>query len=206
MLARDNAAVVGPLVDAEAGCERAKELGISLQVFSQGSSPAREPLALAAIIEDAARSQFEGSNIAFTILAAEGLLPVEADPQQIRQLFQNLLLNAKEAMSAGGTVQVNIDNYLVAGRHGLPLKPGRYVCIVIRDEGKGIPEQSLPSIFDPYFSTKDTFSQKGLGLGLFICHAILKQHNGHLAVASTVGIGTTVTIFLPATVKAIKPG
>lgn len=205
MLARNNAAIVEPLADAEVGCERARDLGISLQVFSQGSSPDRVPLALVALIEDAAREQFEGTNITYTIVAAEGLLPVEVEPQQIRQLFQNLLLNAKEAMSAGGTVQVNMDNYLVADQRGLPLRPGSYVCITIKDAGTGIPEQNLPKILDPYFSTKDTFSQKGLGLGLFICHTILKQHDGHLAVASTVGIGTTVTIFLPATVNELIP-
>lgn len=206
MLAGDNAAIVEPLADAEAGCERARELSISLQVFSQGSSPDRVPLVLVALIEDVARVQFEGSNITCTIVAAEGLFPVEADPGQMRQLFQNLLLNAKESMSAGGTVQVNMDNYLVAGQHGLPLRSGRYVCIAIKDTGKGIPEEIRPKIFDPYFSTKDTFNQNGLGLGLFICHAILKQHDGFLSVASTVGIGTTVTIFLPAAVNELTPG
>ncbi|RPJ00320.1 MAG: hypothetical protein EHM36_14820, partial [Deltaproteobacteria bacterium] len=56
-------------------------------------------------------------------------------------------------------------------------------------------------IFDPYFSTKDTYSQRGLGLGLSICHAILKRHGGHIFVESTLGVGTRVTVYLPACVE-----
>jgi len=133
-----------------------------------------------------------------TISAAEDVLPAEADPGQIRQLFENILANAKDAISAGGTVTVRIENYLVDGKKGLPLMSGPCVRIAIMDNGRGIPGENLPKIFDPYFSTKDTYSQKGMGLGLSICHAILKRHNGHVSVESRVGIGTSVTVYLPA--------
>jgi len=198
LLAGGNSAVVAPLTDAEEACERAKELGIRLQAFSQGNSPVKELITLPAVLEAAAESLFKNSNVLHTISAAEDVLPAEADPGQIRQLFENILANAKDAISAGGTVTVKIENYLVDGKKGLPLMSGPCVRIAIIDNGRGIPGENLPKIFDPYFSTKDTYSQKGMGLGLSICHAILKRHNGHVSVESRVGIGTSVTVYLPA--------
>jgi PAS domain S-box-containing protein len=197
MLAEGNTAIVEPLTDAEEACERAKELGIRLQAFSQGSAPAREPIVISGIIEDAAGTLFKGSHISHSLSAADDLLPLEADPRQIRQLFENLLTNAKEAMPDDGTVKIDIGNFEVDGKKGLSLGSGLYVCITIQDDGSGIPEVNLPKIFDPYFSTKDTYSQRGMGLGLSICHAIMKRHNGQISVESTVGIGTRVTMYLP---------
>lgn len=205
MLAEGSPAIVEPLADAEEACERAKGLGIRLQAFSQDSSPVKELIALPAVMEDAVEALFKDSNILHTISTADDLLPVEADPRQIRQLFENLLSNAKEAMPDGGTVKINIDNFEVDGNKGLSLGSGLYVCISIQDDGSGLPEENLPKIFDPYFSTKDTYSQRGMGLGLSICHAILKRHGGHISVESTVGIGTRVTMYLPASVKENVP-
>jgi len=201
MLADGNTAIVEPLTDAEEACERAKGLGIRLQAFSQGSSPDRESIALPAVIEDAAGTLFKDSNISHSISAADDLFPVEADPRQIRQVFENLLANAKEAMSDGGTVTVRIENTIVNGKKELPLGSGNYVCIILQDDGKGIPEENLSKIFDPYFSTKDTYSQRGMGLGLSICHAILNKHRGHISVDSKLEIGTKVRIYLPASVE-----
>src|SRR6185369_17132997 len=201
MLAEGNTAVIEPLMDAEEACERAKELGIRLQAFSQGSAPVRVPIALSSLIEDAAGALFKESHISHTISVADDVLPLEADPRQIRQMFENLLANAKDAMPDGGKVKIDIGNFEVDGKKGPSLGSGLYVCISIQDSGKGIPEENLPKIFDPYFSTKDTFSQRGMGLGLSICHAIMKRHNGQISVESTVGIGTRVTMYLPASVE-----
>jgi PAS domain S-box-containing protein len=200
MLAGDESAFLEPLNDAEEACERAKELGIRLQALSHGSAPFKESVALAELIEDTAVKLFKGANISHSLFAAADVISIEADPRQIRQVFENLLTNAKESMSAGGTVTIYINNYLVGDNRILPLAAGRYVCIIVQDDGKGIQEAHLSKIFDPYFSTKDTFSQRGMGLGLSICHAILKRHNGHISIVSTVKIGTRVTLYLPASV------
>jgi len=200
MLVEGNPAFVEPLTDAEEACERAKELGIRLQAFSQGDTPFREPIALSALIEDAAGVLFKGSHISHILSAADDV-SLEADPRQIRQLFENLLTNAKDAMPDGGTVSIDIENCEVDGNNGLSLRSGPYVRITIQDDGSGIPEANLPKIFDPYFSTKDTYSQRGMGLGLSICHAIMKRHNGHISVESTVGIGARVALYLPASVE-----
>jgi len=78
------------------------------------------------------------------------------------------------------------------------LKAGEYIKLDVTDNGKGIPAHQLDKVFDPYFSTKETFSQKGMGLGLAICYAIIKKHNGHISLKSEVGKGTTVELILPA--------
>ncbi|MDO9079371.1 MAG: ATP-binding protein, partial [Desulfuromonadales bacterium] len=199
MLAGGNAAVIEPLTDAEEACEHARELGLRLQSFSQRNAPVPELLHLPVLIDQVAATLFKGINILHTIAVANDLGPVQGDPRQIRQVLVNLLTNAKEAMPTGGRVTINMTNYLVDGNSGLPLQAGDYVCILLADEGRGIAAENLPKIFDPYYSTKDTYSQKGLGLGLTTCHAILKRHNGHISVESTVGIGTKVTLlYLPA--------
>ncbi|MBC7964066.1 MAG: PAS domain-containing protein [Steroidobacteraceae bacterium] len=205
MLAGDNPAIVEPLADAEEACERAKELGVRLQAFSQGSSPAKTSIALPALLEDAAEAVFKDSNILHSLSAAVDILPAAADPRQIRQVFENLLTNAREALPDGGTVGICIENCAVNGNSGLPLGSGRYVSITIQDDGQGIPEENLSKIFDPYFSTKDTYSQRGMGLGLSICHAILKRHSGHITVESKSGIGTRVTVYLPVSVEETRP-
>lgn len=201
MLAEGNSALVEPLTDAEEACERAKQLGLRLQAFSQGGAPLIESITLPAIIEDTAGVLFKDSHVSHIISAADDLLPLEADPRQIRQLFENLLTNAKDAMPDGGTVKVDIENCEVDAKNGQSLRSGPYVCITIQDDGSGIPEVNLPKIFDPYFSTKDTYSQRGMGLGLSICHAITKRHNGQISVESSVGIGTRVTLYLPSSVE-----
>ena len=197
MLTGDGSSITESLTDAEEACQRAKELGVRLQALSQGNSPAREPIALPAIIEDVAGILL-GSGILHTISADDDILPLEADLREIRQVFGNLLTNAKEAMPEGGTIQIFIENFVVDDKEGLPLVSGPYVRISFQDCGKGILAGNLPRIFDPYFSTKETYSHRGMGLGLSICHAVLKRHSGHISVASDWGIGTRVAIYLPA--------
>ncbi len=83
----------------------------------------------------------------------------------------------------------------------LPLQEGKYIKIVIQDEGTGIPEENLPRIFDPYFTTK----QKGSGFGLATDYSIVKRHDGHITVKSEVGTGTAFTIYLPAVEGKLLP-
>jgi signal transduction histidine kinase len=201
MLAGSESAFVEPLTDAEEACERAKELGFRLQAFSHESSPNKEPIAIFDLVEDVAEELFVGSNILHSISTAEDLYPVEADPCQIRRVFHKILTNSKEAMSDGGTVKIEIQNYADDGKMNAHIETDRCVSITLQDEGKGIPEENLPKIFDPYFSTKDTYSQRGMGLGLSMCYSVLKRHGGHISVESTLGIGTRVTVCLPACVE-----
>jgi PAS domain S-box-containing protein len=198
MLVEEGSEIAESLTDAEEACERASELGVRLRAISQGGLPVSEPIVLAAIVECAAESTFGGGDIAHAITVAGDLLPLEADPRQVRQMVENILLNAKEALGGGGTVTIDIANFRSDGKTGLPLASGDYIRMKIQDSGPGIPEGNLVKIFDPYFSTKDTYSQKGMGLGLPICNAILKRHRGHIQVESSAGSGSCVTVYLPA--------
>jgi signal transduction histidine kinase len=98
-----------------------------------------------------------------------------------------------------GRISVWAENTTLEQHQGdLPLKKGKYVKLFIEDNGIGIPKANINKIFDPYFSTKDNWSQKGMGLGLTLCYSIINKHEGHIAVESREGIGTTFTLYLPA--------
>ena len=197
MLVSENSEIAELLTDAEEACRRASELGVRLQAISQGGRPVYQPIVLSAIAESAAKSIL-GAGISHAITVPGDLLPLEADPRQIRQLVENILVNAKEALPGGGSVTVEFANFRADGKAGLPLTSGLYVRMAICDSGPGISEENLAKVFDLYFSTKDTYGQRGMGLGLSICHAILKRHGGHIQVESRAGLGTCVTVYLPA--------
>ena len=101
-------------------------------------------------------------------------------------------------MPEGGTIRVSADNVTVPGEEMLPITKGKYIKVSIKDQGMGISRKHLKRIFDPYFTTKEMGSQKGLGLGLSICHSIVKRHRGHIDVESVLKKGTTFSIYLPA--------
>ncbi|MBC8011934.1 MAG: response regulator, partial [Burkholderiales bacterium] len=126
------------------------------------------------------------------------LWPLEVDAGQIGQVIRNLVLNARESMPHGGTVRVKADNVVLPSDSDQKIAPGHYVRITVDDEGSGITAAALPNIFDPYFSTKPRGHQKGMGLGLTICHSVVQKHGGHIEVSSAPGRGTTITCHLPA--------
>ena len=103
-------------------------------------------------------------------------------------------MNAKQAMPGGGEVSIRIGNVAVTSADKLPLAPGPYIRIAVRDQGTGISPEHMARIFDPYFTTKPT----GSGLGLASVHSIVKQHGGYVGVSSTPGAGTEFSIYLPA--------
>jgi signal transduction histidine kinase len=115
---------------------------------------------------------------------------IQAYPAELRQVFSNLLTNALEAVADGGKVSVRIKQaYSGRGRYG--------VKITIADDGLGIPENHIPRIFEPFFSTKET---KGTGLGLWVTQGIVQKHGGHIHVRTShkqTHHGTCFTIFLP---------
>jgi len=115
---------------------------------------------------------------------ADNLLPVSADPGQLKQALLNLFLNAQDAMPQGGTLTVQTKNY-----------HNREVIIRVTDTGVGIPKESFSQIFEPFYTTK---KKGGVGLGLSVVYGIIRDHKGLIKVDSIVGQGTTFTIRLPA--------
>jgi two-component system nitrogen regulation sensor histidine kinase GlnL len=122
---------------------------------------------------------------------------VNADDQQLHQVFLNLFLNAFDAMKTGGEGTLSIrarPSYLFQRRKGVSsLIERKCVRITVTDTGCGIPAEKLPEVFTPFFTTKD----EGCGLGLAVVHGIIEEHGGEIDVASVVGEGTTFTVSLP---------
>ncbi|PYT27012.1 MAG: hypothetical protein DMG57_19790 [Acidobacteria bacterium] len=138
----------------------------------------------------------------FELTLEDDLPPVEADSTQVQQLVMNLVLNAGEAIGEqSGTVEINTRLEEIQTNGGrkpdvpAEMKPGRYVCIEVRDSGCGMDDATRSQIFDPFFSTKFT----GRGLGLAAALGIVKSHNGHITVESATGRGSKFRVYLPVT-------
>ncbi len=183
---------------AESATMRAAELTKRLITFAKGGMPVTGTLYLNEIINDAALFAISGSNVTCRFQVPYELWPVKADEGQIRQVVQNIVFNAKEAMPNGGQVRIYAENLEITGNEGLPLRAGRYIKVSIIDSGTGIHKKDISHIFDPYFSTKERGAQKGMGLGLAVCHSIIAKHKGHIMADSKAGSGTAIHFYLPA--------
>ena len=133
----------------------------------------------------------------------EAVWTVEADQGQIDQVLMNLYVNAWQAMTDDMTLILTTKNRMLQTNvtKALGLKPGPYVTIEVQDRGKGIDPDIIKRIFEPFFTTKTM--GRGTGLGLASAFGIIKNHGGMIDVASQVGQGTTVTIYLPAAVSRV---
>lgn len=182
------------LQDAEKAIFRARDLTQQMLTFSKGGLPIKENCSIKEFIQESVNFVCHGSTISCDFNINDDLWAVVADKGQLNQVFNNLIINSQEAMPHGGKVEVKADNIIVFLNEHLPLAPGKYVKIVIKDQGIGIPKKILSKIFDPYFTTK----QRGSGLGLASVYNIIKNHEGWIDVDSIPEIGTTFTIYLPA--------
>jgi two-component system NtrC family sensor kinase len=166
---------------------RCKNITMGLLDFSRTRTTGRTRVDMGEVIDSAARllsHQKRGEDVKFQIQASEALPPVSGDAGQLQQVIIALATNAMDAMPQGGQLTI-------------ATKPdGKTVLIEVSDTGLGIAPENVPKIFEPFFTTKEV--GKGTGLGLAVCYGILTEHGGSLDVQSTVGVGTTFTISLPA--------
>jgi PAS domain S-box-containing protein len=189
------------LSEAEKASLRARDLTQQLLTFSRGGAPVKKTSSIAEIIKDSTAFSLSGSNVTCTFVIPDDLWLVAVDEGQISQVINNLILNAEQAMPAGGLIEVSCRNVEVGADDHVPIRDGRYLLVSISDQGEGISEEALPRIVDPYFTTKD----QGKGLGLSTVYSIVKNHDGHITVSSKPGAGTTFSIYLPATFGAKEP-
>lgn len=133
------------------------------------------------------------------VLVTEGALDttIEADETLLQQAVMNLLVNAVQASERGEQVLVRVSRRLAQPPPDLGAPPGvhEHVVVEVIDTGTGIPPEHVPQLFEPFFTTKA--AGEGTGLGLPIASGILRDHGGWLEVATAVGAGTTMTVFLP---------
>ena len=194
----DRDAPVQPILDETArACKRAAFLSTQLLTFSKGGAPARRLVSVAQLITDAIALVRAGAQTSFDVCISETLRSAEVDPGQIGQVLHNILLNARQAMPEGGTIKVQAENVDLKTAAGIDSR----VRISVQDHGCGIPDEDLPHIFDPYFTTKPG----GSGLGLATAYAIIAKHGGNLSVQTKAGEGTVFIVDLPATEESPTP-
>jgi PAS domain S-box-containing protein len=173
--------------------ERARDLTKRLLAFAKGGSPIRRKLKVADVVRESCALSLSGSRIRHTVTVTENPWLVEADANQLSQVFNNIILNARQAMEDQGLLDISIANRSLSADVVGALPAGDYVVINFRDTGPGIPENAIPRIFDPFYTTK----KEGSGLGLVTSYAIVKNHGGHIGVTSQVGAGASFEVWLP---------
>ncbi|GJL60692.1 MAG: hypothetical protein NPIRA03_35490 [Nitrospirales bacterium] len=189
---------------AEQACLRAKELTQQLLTFAKGGEPIKTSIPVEELLRKSTIFALSGSPVSCDFDIPHDLWPLDADPGQFPQVIQNITINARQAMPEGGCLMVKVENVGLKDPSILPspaLVPGNYVKISFKDQGTGIEDHHLSRIFDPYFTTKPGAP----GLGLATVHSIIQQHHGHISVTSTVGIGTTVTVYVPSSYSTPEP-
>jgi signal transduction histidine kinase len=132
-----------------------------------------------------------GASLAFDI--APNLWLVMAVRSQIEQILLNLVTNARDSMPEGGQITIRAQNYVEDAAGDLPCR--EYVLLEVLDTGIGIKPEAQPHVFEPFYTTKGP--DRGTGLGLTICAAIIAQLGGRIALDSAVGRGTTISVLLP---------
>jgi signal transduction histidine kinase len=131
---------------------------------------------------------------------------VLADPGRLEQVVANLVANANDAMPGDGRIDIDLSRVQVVSRHHVPvpgMAAGEWIRVDVSDTGVGIPSEVLPRMFEPFFSTKSP--GHGTGLGLAQVNGLMTQHDGHVHATSAVGVGTTVTLWIPALTGVRSP-
>jgi len=184
------------LGDAERACMAAKGLTKQLLMFTKGGSGVMTVCAPKDILDDAVKIASAGSTAVITVQADDVAGAVKVDRPQILQVFQNLIVNALQAMPPAphrARVQLKASDVRVGEGQIASLPAGEYVEFEVRDNGSGIKPEHLEKIWDPFFTTK----KHGTGLGLATVLSIVRKLGGEIGLQSAVGEGTVISVFLP---------
>ena len=190
----------GDIMQIKQNANRAASLVRHLLAFSRKQTLRPQVLDLGEVLSDLTMllRRLIGEKVALDVVHGRDLWPVKVDISQFEQVIVNLAVNARDAMTEGGRLQLRTTN--VTAReceryHAKGMPAADYVLVEVTDSGSGIPESIVGKIFDPFFSTKEV--GKGTGLGLSTVYGIIKQTGGFVYVNSVVHEGTTFRIFLP---------
>jgi two-component system cell cycle sensor histidine kinase/response regulator CckA len=180
--------------------ERAANLTRQLLTFSRRQIIQPKNLDLNEVVNNMTKMlrRLLGEDVILQVNYTAAVPLIHADPGMMEQILMNLSVNARDAMPKGGRLFVDTSLVTIDKTYAENIPeavPGEYICLAVKDTGKGIPPEILPRIFEPFFTTKDV--GKGTGLGLATVYGIVQQHRGWIKVASTVGEGTVFQIFLP---------
>jgi PAS domain S-box-containing protein len=176
--------------------ERASGLTQQLLAFSRRQAAVAQTVDLNATVgnmEDLVR-RLIGPEIRLEFKLGEDLKKIRGDAAQIGQVVMNLAVNARDAMPAGGALQIETAN-VELGAENIDVIPGPHVMLSVRDSGVGMTPEVRKQLFEPFFTTKET--GQGTGLGLSMVHAIVRQNGGHVMVDSAPGQGSTFRVYFP---------
>ncbi len=179
--------------------DRTRSLTQQLLTFAKGGVPVMKPGLLFPYLEETVHFALSGSNCLARFDIDQDLWPSRFDRNQIGQVFDNIIINAQQAMPFGGDMHVSARNIVLEHDEHPFLMKGDYVKISVRDSGIGMTKDVVARIFDPFFTTK----KKGHGLGLAICSSIIKKHGGYIDADSAPGRGSVFTVYLPACTDGI---
>ncbi|MCP5050590.1 MAG: response regulator [bacterium] len=185
---------------AENASNQAADLVRKFLTISDGGWMMKDKVTLPGIFKHIADAPGPIKNIPYTLLFPDDLKPLYGSERQLRQVMENLLLNAHEAtvdMGNDSGIGISAESITLQQKNQWDLKEGEYVKVSVMDNGKGIPSHLLGKIYDPYFSTKERGTQKGMGMGLALCYAIARKHGGHISITPRLPKGTQVDVYLP---------
>ncbi len=188
------------LTSIEKASQRCRGIVQSLLTFSQASQSAYSQIDIHDVVREALRvtgRQLTTRGIRLDTHYDSSRLPVLGDPYQLRQVFVNIIMNARDAMVADDTLTVR--TLRTADEDGVET-----LEVAFEDSGCGIGEDDLPRVFEPFFTTRET--GEGTGLGLSVSYGIIKDHEGQIEVESSVGEGTTFTVRLPLAEASVEVG
>ncbi|MCP4021708.1 MAG: response regulator [Desulfobacteraceae bacterium] len=192
-----NAEVIQFLEDAEKSVVQAKELASKFIVFSDGGIIVKHKIEIRSFLMKTLQSISASQNLEYQLQFKDMPRHIEADPHQLKEVLKNVVVNAFEAMDGMDTVMIQCKKY-----------KSRPDCIIIsvEDKGRGIREEDIDHIFEPYYSTKPKGKDKGTGLGLSVAHSIVKNHRGNILIHTSSEKGTRIDIILPVSqTRGIKP-
>ncbi|OQY32907.1 MAG: hypothetical protein B6241_09610 [Spirochaetaceae bacterium 4572_59] len=187
------------LKKAKVNMDRATSLSGKLLTFAKGGEPLLGDVSLEYLLKEVIVFDLSGSSVNLEYQNDTDLWTAVIDKVQIQQVFSNLTINAVQAMPNGGTLSVSVQNFDNSRGGMKKLESGKFLHVLFRDNGPGIPNDLQQKVFDPYFTTKS----KGNGLGLATVFSIVKRHHGLITLSSKPGQGTEFSLFLPAKDQAI---
>jgi signal transduction histidine kinase/CheY-like chemotaxis protein len=188
--------------------DQAAVLTRRLLTFSRADATAPRALHINTAVRemDPILSRLIGREVDLSVSLGSDIGHIQGDPGQIGQILLNLVVNARDAMPDGGSVEIRTRCVTLpdpAGRHTVGLPPGRYAVLSVRDDGCGMSEETVAHVFEPFYTTKA--SERGTGLGLSTVYGIVKQSGGAVDVRSRPGEGSSFRVYLPCADAEVLP-
>ncbi len=194
--------VADSLAAVQQASQSAAQLTRQLLIFSRKHVMEKTCLSLGDVVSEVMvmLTRLIPESVEIHAASAPGLPPILGDRCNLEQVLVNLVVNARDAMPAGGKIFISTELVEITAEHVRRFpeaRVGRFLCLSVRDTGTGMDEKTARRIFEPFFTTKEP--GKGTGMGLATVHGIVKQHDGWLELVSVLGEGTSFRIFLPET-------